>query len=268
MRSFLGWIDRKYALPDISEFDPAEADFFLAPKDHLWGVVLGDEAVVLNYLYHCSFRMKLQNLEFLQNFALLCAKDRLDKGYVRHYLSENGDNPYGLQNIMNCAKKGTGVRELTQFPPLYLKKTRQHQRDGIDRFRAKAKVGDLVFMAPRGSGISALIREFDRCQFSHAGIVHVAGKLLEVTLEGKVISDFGYLYDPDFDVALYRMKQELGLTPEQEAAIQRIAREHFKYNWLSIARIYLVKKLHLATADWSTPGDILYSNEFALIDYV
>ena len=268
MKAFLNHLDdERWAIADINDANLEQCDLFVAPRLKMRGVVLGDEAVVLHARYHCTFRLNLRNLEYLQNYALLSLREPLDKKYVATYLAANSDSPYGLQNILNCVDLGVAVRDLTQFPPLYKPKTAQQQREGIDRIRAAGKSGDMVAVSNRKSGISRRIRELDRSPFSHVGMVYEPGVLAEVTTSGKAISNFNELEDPSYDVALYRLKAVL-LTPEQEALMQRMWRNPIKYGWWDAIKTYFIRKFRLPDAESRTVGDLLYTNQFRLIEYV
>jgi hypothetical protein len=98
-------------------------------------------------------------------------------------------------------------------------------------------------------------------------MVYERGTLAEMTTSGKAITKFEELEDPSFDVALYRPKA-LSLTPEQEALMQRMWRSPMKYGWWSGIKTYFIRKFRLPDAELRTVGDLLYTNQFSLIEYV
>ncbi|HZL77627.1 MAG TPA: hypothetical protein VFC17_02155 [Candidatus Limnocylindrales bacterium] len=130
------------------ELDGSEIDVIIFPSNK-WprmGLVLGNEALILDFKTSMSFRVRSGNLGFSADIYPAKCKNPINKSFLEKYFLENHDNPYGIQNIMNLIHRGRDVTTATQFPPLGLPKlTGKERRQAIEQIVKLGKKGDLVF---------------------------------------------------------------------------------------------------------------------------
>jgi hypothetical protein len=264
------YLDGKYKSHDIGKVNLKPGDLITSPKHHFMGIMLEREFVAINVKYFYSFRFKLQNKGYLENVKVLCWQMPLDVAILESYFSQNNDNPYAVQHVMNCIYNKFGIDHLTQFPPLYLKKDENSQRQAIELMFNKANLGDTVFTYDRQSGISRLIRKIDQGHWSHAGIVDKDRNIVEMTTTGFIKSTFLDLCSPSIDIGLYRIRG-LNLNSEQAEAIQKVMdgflKNQFKFDWFGIFIVFLHKKIGLPIKHPPTPADLVYSNKYELVAY-
>lgn len=271
MINLVNYFGTKYRGRDISKVDMNSVDVISSPKLRLMGITLHGNFLILNIKYFYSFRLIPQNIGFLGPFMLVSSKKPINKDCLGNYFSQNHDNPYALQNVMNCIGRGISLDNLTQFPPLYLKKDIVKQRKGIEEIYAKAQLGDCIFTFDRNSGISRLIRKIDHGQFSHVGVVDKNKTIVEMAASGLTRSHFSSLYRTSLDVALYRPRNSK-LTPCQQEKMQNSIedslKQHIGFGWHKLLFVFLHKKMHLPIKHPSTPAGLLYANTLELIAYV
>lgn len=110
------------------------------------GVILGSEALILDYKAMMSFRVQTGNLGFSPKMKIGKCRNPLNKNFLKKYFAENHDNPYGIQNIMQLIYHGRDVTDATQFPPLFLPNlTGTARMHAIERLVGLAKRGTRFF---------------------------------------------------------------------------------------------------------------------------
>jgi hypothetical protein len=264
------YMENEYRGRNVGEIDFTSLHVITSPKHHLMGLSLKEDFIVINVKYYYSFRLKLHNIAYLSKFTVFRCKQPVDLNYLEKYFAENKDNPFAVQNVMNCIPKGRKLENLTQFPPLNAVKNETNQKRAIEHMYNEARIGDSIFTFNRKSGISRYIRKIDKGPWSHVGLVDKDKNIVEMTTSGIAKSDFLSLCDPSLDVGLYRIR---GLTPDnaEQDGMQKflddLLREHAKFDWFAIFLIFLHKKLHLPVKHVPTPADLMYSNNLELISY-
>jgi hypothetical protein len=262
------YLERKYAWPDLNNIDPNLIDIMTAPKHNLMGISIGNNFLMLNVKHFFSFRLKLQNIGFLKPFMLLKFKYPIDKDYLTEYFDYNQDNPYAMQNVMNCIGSGKVPLNLTQFPPLFIKKDDNVPK--IEQMYRDAELGDCIFTFDRGSGISRLIRKYDKGMWSHVGVINKDKKIVEMTTSGISATDFSSLCRVDLDVGLYRLKDvQLSQSGKKkmQAFMDESLKKQIRFNWKGIFLVFLHKKYGIPIKYAPTPADLIYSNKLELISY-
>jgi hypothetical protein len=238
------------------------------------GMIVGGDVLVLDHRMFSAFRMKISNLLTLQS-CIHCYRPkepRYDSQYLTAYFAENHDNPYALWNVLQTFIQPEKPEELTQFPPLYYAKDPAEQRTNVDRMRALSRPGDLFFTFDRTSGLSRLIRSWDRGMWSHCGVVGYGGQLYEQTTSGAARSEFASRFDAAIDVGLYRFRQHLA--DEGVAGVvdywERKVAARAPYGWGQVFRTALAKKFRMPIAKRPldiTPADLMYANTLQMVCY-
>jgi len=234
------------------------------------GVILGKEALILDYKTKMSFRVRSGNLGFSKDVFVATCKQPLNKSFLEKYFFENQDNPYGIQNIMGLIHRGMEITRATQFPPLFLPKlTGPNRRVAIENMVKCARKGDSIFSSHRHDGISAAIRKYDRSQFSHVAIYLGDGEVADIGPSGGEINS---LYDSDDDThfALYTFKEDV--PNESREAIAKHARDEIlkgvDFNYWGIFLMFLRKRFKLPVMrNVPSVADLLFSNSFDLVTY-
>ena len=235
------------------------------------GIIFGSEALILDYKTMMSFRVQTGNLGFSPKMKILNCKNALDKNFLRKYFAENHDNPYGIQNILQLIYHGRDVTNATQFPPLFLPKLAGKARmDAIERIVGLAKKGDQIFSSHRRSGISAVIRKYDRSQFSHVAPYLGDAQVFDIGPSGGKINS---LFDTDEDthLALYAYKADIA-DEDREKMVQFVrnkAAKGVRFSFTGIFKVYLRRKFKIPISRKTpTVADLLFSNAFRLVAYV
>lgn len=237
----------------------------------LMGIVLDDEALLLDFRTFTSFRVRSGNLGFIKGLKFLRINQAFDKDYLKEYFKENNDNPYGLYNVMGVVNGDLVFSDLTQFPPLNTpRKDPSARKLAIDRLVAIARKGDSIFSGNYFDSVSGVIRKYDKTQFSHTAMYVGDSRVVDIGPGGASINS---LYDTSGNttLALYRLKDEL--TKEQQEAVAarslEIARKCRMYNWVAVFFIFLNRRFGLPVGkDLLSNADLLYSNRLKLICYV
>ncbi len=265
-------LEKKYIGSKIDAVSLQSVDLISSPRHNLMGICLGDEFIMLNVKYYFSFRFKFYNVGYFKPFDLFASKEQpLDKEYLRQYFSQNQDNPYAIQNVMNfCAPTGKVPANLTQFPPLYIKKEDKPQN--MKRMYNQAQIGDNIFTFDRRSVISRLIRKYDKGMWSHMGIVaDMKRNIYEIITSGASLSHFSSLYGDHLDVGLYRLKEDPFSRLDRQAQIQLAIAAQLKkqinFDWRGVFLIFLRKRFGIPVKRITTPADIIYGNQLQLICY-
>ena len=276
MKQLAGYLDGAIRCPRSSFLsDPRDFDIFLWGRRYRFvGLTLGDEVVVLDYKFSYTFRISLPNILHVpyRLHHMRCLDPPYDSACIATYLSENKDNPYGLWNVIQAVGSNPRPAELTQVPPLYYPKDANSQRQAVERMRDLAQPGDIFFTFHRQSGLSWLIRKWDRGMWSHAGMVGRDSLLHEMTTSGLMASGFSRLCGPSLDVGLYRI--QLATTAEQRERVcqwlDKKATENLPYAWYKLIRIGLQLKLGIPYKRGPsevTPGEMMRANCLKLICY-
>ena len=274
MNQLINYLDKKNVCNLIKNEDVDKSDIITSVKLNLMGIKLNNYFLILNCAHFYSFRLKIQNISDLQPFTLLKCKFSLNSDYLEKYFSENHDNPYGIQNVMSCICNGQAVENLTQFPPLHFAKDEKNQREGIERIYKLTKLGDIICTYDRSSGISRLIRKYDKGMWSHMTNIDKDKNIIEATTSGVKCSDFFTLCNPNLDVALYRMRG--GISPQTAKEMQEKFDDEIRnitgYNWIGVFFTFLYRRFNikfsfLRESTYFTSVVIMYTNTLELIDY-
>ena len=234
------------------------------------GVVLGKEALILDYKTKMSFRVRSGNLGFSPDVFVAKCKKPLNKDFLEKYFLENQDNPYGIQNILSLIHRGEEVTTATQFPPLFLpKSTGGNRKVAIERMVKLARKGDSIFSSHRHDGVSAAIRKYDRSQFSHVASYLGDGEVADIGPHGGEINS---LYDSDDDThfALYTFKTDV--SEESRQAVAKHARDGIskgiRFDYWSVFLLFLRNRFKLPVMrNAYSVADMLFSNSFDLVSY-
>ena len=253
------------------DFDESNMDVIVFPSKK-WprmGVILGNEALVLDYKTMMAFRVRSGNLGFTTDVAILKAKSRFDKAFLNKYFRENQDNPYGVQNVMNMVYRQADVCMATQFPPLLVPKLAgQARRRAIDEMIALAKKGDMVFSFRRHHRISAAIRKYDRSQFSHVAMYLGSGEVADIGPGGGKVNS---LHDADDEThfALYTLKGDIPFETRENIAMKmRSSIVGARFSHHKIFLMYLRKRFGIPVMKGvPSVADLLYANAFDLVNY-
>jgi hypothetical protein len=257
----------------LVEFDGEKMDVVVFPSNK-WprmGLVLGKEALILDYKTSMSFRVRSGNLGFSKDVFIARSKIPLNKSFLEKYFWENHDNPYGIQNIMNLIHRGLDVTTATQFPPLFLPKLGGEARKvAIERLVKLGQKGDMVFSSHRHDAISATIRKYDHSQFSHVAPYLGDGEVADIGPSGGEINS---LFDSDDDThfALYTFKTDI--PEESRQAMVKWARDEMKkgirFNYRGIFLMFLKKRFKLPVMQKvPSVADLLFGNSFQLVAYL
>jgi hypothetical protein len=241
--------------------------------DNRWprmGVVLGNEALLVDYMTFSSFRVRSGNLGFCKKIALFKATNPPDKAYLKHYFFENQDNPYAVHNLMCRLCTGAPPEELTQFPPLASQHPSAEARtDAIKQLIAAAKKGDVVFSMQHNDGISALLRKHDKIQFSHSAPYVGGGQVVDVGPDGVTVNTV-WDYGAKSQIALYRYRAPLTDDEREEMATKalQLVKRGNTYPYYKLFLLYLRKRFQLPVAkSYPSNGDLLYGGRLQLIAY-
>jgi len=274
MKALVHW-GRKIAAYDHSGeiLDASKMDVIISlhPRWLAHGLVLGDEAILIDHNTFASFRVKSGNLGFNKHLKTFKLPFAIDKVMLSSYFQANNDNPYAIQHAIVQLTHEDPDEPLTQFPPLNTTYTTSEAwDDALDRLAQLALPGDHIFTSQPNDEISSPIRKIDRIQFSHVGIYAGHGEISEMCLDGPQLSTFRDI-PQNSRVALYRPK--CTFSQEDYLEISRRAREfacsNAVYPRLRILLLYLRKRYRLPVAQKSiTNATLLYSNKFELITYV
>ncbi len=181
MNSLTKYIEGKNKAHDNrSRMNLDSIDLLTSPKNHIMGVKLKNDFLLLNVKHFYSFRFKIQNINFLDDCIGLSLPNPLDTEYLENYFSENQDNPYAIQHLMNCFTRKLPLNNLTQFPPLCTNKTASSQRKALEKMYSQAQLMDSLFTYDRTNGISRLIRKIDCGPWSHVGIIDQNKNIVEI----------------------------------------------------------------------------------------
>lgn len=268
-------LDERCSSTDLSKIKPNRFYIFASIKHNIFGVSLKDSFLLVHHKYLYSFRAKLQNLGGLSPAFLreIRFKDENISNHYREslevYFSENRDNPYAVQHTMNSIGEGKQLDDLTQYPPLFFERDAQKHMVGLENMKSLAKPGDAVFMYNRGSGISSLIRKYDRGMWSHCGIVDINKQIFEMTTTGLNVSDFSNLSNPAIDIGLYRPKKRLTEEnlKDMKHWMDNIVRVNHRFNWIGLFKVFLHRKLGIPFKHGYSPQDLIYSNILQLVTY-
>jgi hypothetical protein len=234
------------------------------------GIVLEQEALMLDYRTFTSYRVKSGNLGFWKDFRFLKWHKTIDRHCLRDYFLGNHDNPYGLYNVMNALHRGVDLVSLTQFPPLeVIVRSEEERVAAIQNLIAKARGGDLVFSGHPRDSVSSLLRRFDRCQFSHVGNYVGDGTVANLGPGGFHVDSL-LDYPPETRIALYTLRD---ITQDQRAVAVETAMEWVKsgvkYSYTTLLLMFLRKRFRLKiAAGLPTVSDLLHANLLDLVDYV
>jgi len=251
------------------ELDDESMDVLIFPS-RKWlrmGIVLGNEALILDYKTTMSFRVRSGNLGFSKDLRIGKSRLQLNKRFLKQYFAENHDNPYGIQNIMNLIGKGQDITTATQFPPLDLPRISVEERKkALARLMKLGQKGDLLFSTARDEPISALIRENDGSQFSHVAPYLGNGAVANVGLDGGRIEALTSS-DVRTHFALYSWKVEVSDVERQIIAdgLREMFAEGISYDRWGALLMYLRNRFKLPVMR-NTPGvaDILFQNVLTL----
>lgn len=234
------------------------------------GVVFRDEALVLDYRTFMSFRVRSGNLGYSEDLRLGKYRGQLDKAYLAVYFDENRDNPYALYHVMRMIYAGQPLTGLTQFPPLttVLHGAKEHAL-AVETLIGKAELGDVVFSSTPNDAVSSLIRSGDQGQFSHCATYVGNGNVCDAGPSGVVLNCLRD-YPPQTRLALYRLRTPL--TDEQKSGMAGFAKRQAEkgcgYNYWGVVKVFLRKRLRLPIPNTAPSiSDLLYSNEFRLVDF-
>jgi hypothetical protein len=237
-------------------------------KRSLMGFLWRSEALFLIYKRYASCRVELSNMgDWLADLRVFASQQEVDLNYISAYFARCRDNPFAIHHVFRCIRRSERLDNLTEFPPLAHRKDAASQAAAVAKLREAAQPGDTLFSANRGSKVSALIRRYDRCQWSHTAVLTTRCTIVDSTPKGVVENDFSGLCDPDLDVALYRRKA----VSEEEAL--RMGREAERwigepgYGWYHILRLYLRNRFRIPYPGVPSVADLAYSNEFRLVGY-
>jgi hypothetical protein len=274
VRHLASFLDRTIPCQEPSKiFELEDGDFLQwGRRARFSGLLLGDDVLVLDYRTFSSFRVKIANLPALRS-AIRCYRPKVelyDRSYRSAYFAANQDNPYALWNMLLATRMNPRPDDLTQFPPLFYPKDSAKQRAGVDEMRERSRPGDLFFTFDRNSGLSRLVRAWDRGMWSHCGMVGQGGTLYEMTTSGAVAGDFSRLYCSSLDVGLYRIREAISDYDPEVAIdfVKRCVAARAPYGWYQLVRKALRRKLGIpfkGGPDDVTPAGLLYSNNFMLI---
>ena len=239
MDAIASFFDRRYR-PHPSTFSELQ-DFGLLQwgrAKRFTGLVLGGDALVLDYKYFTSCRIRLSNLMNVPYPIYYSApiEAPFSTEYISEYFRDNNDNPYAVWNCLLSYMATERPAKLTQFPPLHYPK--DDFATSLDRVRDLALPADSLFTFDRSSGLSRLIRKFDRGMWSHVAMVSERKTLYESTTSGVVESDFSDLHS-SLDVALYRIPDITQSQREKMTAWLKSQVGRKGYNWRGVIRIYL-----------------------------
>jgi hypothetical protein len=255
------------------EFDGNTMDVVIFPSGK-WprmGLVLGSEALILDYKTSMSFRVRSGNLGFSKDLFIGKSKIPIDKKHLDKYFLENRDNPYGIQNIMNMIHRGLDMTTASQFPPLFLPKLAGEERKReIEKLVKLAQKGDMVFSSHRHDAISAAIRKYDRSQFSHVAPYLGGGEVADVGPQGGEINS---LFDSDDDTHFALYTHQANLPEVSRDAMAKKLREKvakgIDFNYRGLFLMFLRKRFKLPVLR-NTPSvaDLLFSNCLQLVAYL
>jgi len=254
------------------ELDGEQMNVIIFPHNK-WprmGLVLGNEALILDYKTLMSFRVRSGNLGFSEDMFIAKSKIPIDKSFLEKYFLENQDNPCGIQNIMTLIHRGVDVTTATQFPPLFLPKlTGKERRLAVEQMVKLGQKGDMIFSSHRRDAISAAIRKYDRSQFSHVAPYLGNGEVADIGPAGGEINS---LYDSDDDThfALYAFKADI--PEESRQAMVKWARDEItkgiNFNYWGIFLMFLKKRFKFPVMrNVPSVADLLFSNSFKLVSY-
>jgi hypothetical protein len=124
---FVNYLDQKCAVSDPSKFEFTNfTQLTWGRSNRFLGVVLGNEALVLDYTTMLSFRIKLTNLPSVPGpLWMMQAKPTLypyTYEYVSDYFAANNDNPYALWTYLICVSRPSPPITVPQYPPLNRRK--------------------------------------------------------------------------------------------------------------------------------------------------
>lgn len=271
MNSILNRINEK-EFDDPSRY---EGSILLLGKKGLWLLYLGE-----NYLCGYedkiyTFRTRLSNLvmsDIGRIADLNVHSDAYDLNFAKSYFDENKDNPFALKYILTLMVNGITISKdkvLTQFPPLEKKPEKEVCLARFELMKKKLQPKDAVLMYDRNSGISKKIRDIDKTQWSHLATMYTSRKVMDMTTSGLIEYDVSELDPINYDIALYRHIDNIGLTSFDDWYIrcQQLLSSNMKYNWTGIFKAYLFRKFRFFRFlqdrySWrdTTPSDILNSN--------
>ncbi|MGD0589810.1 MAG: hypothetical protein ABSA44_03280 [Bacteroidota bacterium] len=238
------------------------------------GFHLGRDFLLLDITHYSSFRFKEGNFNHINPLYLYSYKNGFDKEYMDHYFHENEDNPYAIQFVMNMTHRSVSFNaasDLTKFPPLFYRKPLPWYKEACDRLLAHAEVGDSLFSYDRRSRISKLIRRIDNSPWSHTDTIHLNKEVVGMTVSGYNRNNLAECFDPSMDIALYRYKG--GLTEEQKVSMALYIEINFlskkiRFAWRDVIKIFLKRNYGLFKNSCPpSVSDLIYSNNFQLIDY-
>ncbi|OGV32560.1 MAG: hypothetical protein A2020_14770 [Lentisphaerae bacterium GWF2_45_14] len=244
-------------------------DTFTSTANHLLGVKLQNEFLMLDMERTCSYRVKCENLLSLAPFSIERVPHVNEITEIEKYFETNCDNPFAVYNVYRCIVNHITVNKLTQFPPLYFNKSKLNRKDELAKMNELANTGDTVFTYIRNSRISQIIRQVDRGPWSHVGVVGEDKNISEMTTVGMRKSNFSDYISNNADVALYRSQGALNQNQKNQIikVIESIHASRPKYGWGKILAIFLNKRLNLPIPITVTPADLIYANNLQLIHF-
>ena len=237
-------------------------------KRSLMGFLWRSEALFLIYNQYVSCRVDLRNMgDWLTDLKVFASTQDVDLDYISEYFARCKDNPFAIHHVFRCIKRSERLEDMTEFPPVAHRKDAVAQAAALAKLRELAQPGDTLFSADRGSRVSALIRRYDRCQWSHTAVLTTRCTVVDCTPVGVVENDFSSLRDPNVDVALYRLK---AITTEQALHAAREAERWIGvsgYGWYHVLRLYLRNRFRIPYRGVPSVADLAYSNQFRLVGY-
>ncbi len=270
MKELINIVNTKYKEFDINKLDYNKPYFIVSPKDDLEGIILENETIMLKYKEMFSFKMPTGNICNLRQWIILYNKDINDITYFRNYFYDNNCNPYAIAMLFKYLRYNVKeLTNLTQFPPLNFKKTKEEQSNAMDLVIQKAEPSDLIFVYDRKSGISKYIRKIDRCMWSHCGGINMNKEIIEMTTAGIRRGSFEEYRNENIDLGLYRLKQQISFESKEKMHdfSEDKLRKQTRYNWKGVVKLYLKKKFKIPIDAGPSPADIIYGNKLQLIAY-
>jgi hypothetical protein len=263
------FVERKFKPHNSGVFDFHDGDLVSVPSKQLVGVGIDGTILCVDCTTMTSFRMNFRNVGTLRP-EVYRLKSPFDLIAASQFFKANEDNPYAIIHFIQDLKLGVNPDNPTQYPPLNIRKDGAVQLNGVHRLTQASQACDVLFMTVRDSGVSHLIRNVDRCQFSHVGMIVRPGVLIDLTISGMNRSHVTQYGDPSFDLALYRPR--FPMSDEGKAAVvERMERQlkwDVQYSWPTVLKTYLRKRWGWKIKIPPTPGDLLAGGQFQLVDYV
>ena len=272
MNTLLKKVDKLQLTTDWSKVSDQQFLIFRDKRKRIHGLVLSEHLVGLDDRDFYSFRVKKENFWWLrlELFSLrlpVGEKAENIRSRLEDYFSLNEDNPVAVQHTMNCIRREP-IDDLTQYPPLQYDKS----VDRLDDLIKQANPGDILFTFDNSSGISKLVRTYDRGMWSHVGIIGSDGLFYHTTTSGMKKDSIESLYSESCDLGLYRLKifgddvdSKFATTLQNglESDLKRIV----GYDWILLFKMFLRRRFRIKITNKLTPAQMLYGNTLRLVAY-